>query len=409
MSSFTARLALVLGACLALAIAVPATLAVRGAQAARAERFDAELEGAARDVLAVVFEDEQGELDLETYAATPRAAGAPETVVVDTAGRLEAGDRDLSPAIRAAAAARLRANRTAPGDVGDVRLVVRAIEGQERRLGGVVAQAGRAELADGDRGDVLLAVLVGGGAWLLLTGMGTIAILRLAGPRTDAARREQDFLADAAHELRTPWAVVAARAEQGLRDPAGSDAAAHLRAIEATARRSGDTIADMLELARLDAGRALGATEPVRLDALAETVADERREAAVRDGVVLEVAPAERIVVAADVGLLGRALGNLVDNAIRHGGAGGSVSVAVTAAAGRARVEVSDRGPGVPPAQRERIFDRFHRAAGTAGGGAGLGLPLARLVARAHGGDVTLEPGDVAGARFVLELPLAGA
>ena len=109
----------------------------------------------------------------------------------------------------------------------------------------------------------------------------------------------------------------------------------------------------------------------------------------------------------ADERLLYRAIANLVENAIRYGAVGGEIQMEVTRTADHAVLTVSDSGPGVPPGQRAAVFDRFHRASAAAGG-AGLGLPIARLVAESHGGSLELLPGPESrpGARFALTLPI---
>ncbi len=179
-----------------------------------------------------------------------------------------------------------------------------------------------------------------------------------------------------------------------------------MKAIEQAAERASGTIADMLELARLDARRGRIEHEPLRLDLLLEQIAEEHRETAAAAGAELRLdSSAGETVVEGDERLLARALANLVENAIRYGAVGGEIALSLTREGDEARVLVADRGPGVPPAQRDAVFDRFHRATATAGG-SGLGLPIARLVAEAHGGTLALLPADDApGARFELRLP----
>jgi signal transduction histidine kinase len=111
----------------------------------------------------------------------------------------------------------------------------------------------------------------------------------------------------------------------------------------------------------------------------------------------------------ADPEMLGRVVRNLVENARRHVGAGGTIRVSSTVAAGRLRVDVDDDGPGIPPAERERVFDRFHRSdAGRArsAGGSGLGLAIARGIIEAHGGSIRAEESPLGGARISFELQL---
>ena len=173
------------------------------------------------------------------------------------------------------------------------------------------------------------------------------------------------------------------------------------------AERASGTIADMLELARLDARRGRMEKEPIRIDLLVEQLAEEYEERARRAGAQLVVAPGEEAVIEGDERLLGRAFANLVENAIRYGADVGQIDVAVRVEGTEAVVQVDDRGPGVAPAQRQAIFDRFHRASSVAGG-SGLGLPIARLVVEASGGSLILLPADEArpGARFQIRLPL---
>jgi len=164
----------------------------------------------------------------------------------------------------------------------------------------------------------------------------------------------------------------------------------------------------MLELARLDSRRGGFEREPLRFDLLLERLVDEYRESAEAAGAELRLSAAGEAVVLADDRLLARAVANLIENAIRYGAVGGEIDIALTLREGVATVEVRDRGPGVPPAQRVAIFDRFHRASGTAGG-SGLGLPIARLVAEAHDGSLEILPAaeDEPGACFRLSIPLA--
>lgn len=143
-----------------------------------------------------------------------------------------------------------------------------------------------------------------------------------------------------------------------------------MRFVTATATAASSAISDMLELARLDAGQALGERVPVAIDALVDTCVGEREEEARRAGVRVERRLDERAVVRGDERLLTRAVGNLLDNALRHGGAGSPVEVTVAVDAGEVVVSVADRGPGVAPGQQERIFDRFHRGSAAAAGGA---------------------------------------
>jgi two-component system sensor histidine kinase KdpD len=111
-------------------------------------------------------------------------------------------------------------------------------------------------------------------------------------------------------------------------------------------------------------------------------------------------------LVAIDAVLVEQALVNLLENAVRHGGAAGVVTVRARPEAGSALVEVEDDGPGFPPADAEKLFDKFYRAA--SGPGAGLGLAIARAIVTAHGGRIWAEPRQPHGAAFRFTLPLGG-
>ncbi|MGZ4269861.1 MAG: sensor histidine kinase [Solirubrobacteraceae bacterium] len=200
----------------------------------------------------------------------------------------------------------------------------------------------------------------------------------------DAERR---FLADASHELRTPLTALRGNVDHMARHGADAETVADVRAgVEDLAR----LVDDLLVLERTD--HAGAAAAPVALDALAAEVVGARG-----DGIALD-AP-EPVVVRGDEDALRRALDNLVANALVHGTP--PVVVAVRRAGGRARLSVSDAGPGPGPEAREAAFERFWRAPSARGRpGSGLGLAIVRAIARAHGGDV-----DVAGATFTIDLP----
>lgn len=220
-----------------------------------------------------------------------------------------------------------------------------------------------------------------------------------------AARRAEagmrDLLGDAAHELRTPLAAVQASVETVLRsDPDRVRREELLAGAVRELQRSGRLVADLLDVTRFDSGDPPALhRRPTDLTGLARGSADRV------GGPVQVVGPAVEADV--DPDRVAQVLDNLLRNAVRAAGPGGRVQVAVRAEDGAAVVEVTDDGPGVPDGQRERVFDRLVRldAARARDGGAGLGLPIARALARAHGGDVVCEPAPV-GARFVLRVPL---
>jgi two-component system, OmpR family, sensor kinase len=225
--------------------------------------------------------------------------------------------------------------------------------------------------------------------------------------------RTRRFVADAAHELRTPIAGVQAAAEAVLQAGPAGDVEERERMqllLVREARRAGRLVEDLLSLARIDAGLDLH-REPVDLLALAQTEADRTRLLAPE--VTVDVA-GEPVLVPADPQRIAQVLANLLDNARRHTPSGGRIGVSVTRSGPWAQLSVADTGPGVAPADRERIFDRLvrldaARSRSAAGGdGAGLGLAIARGIARAHGGELRCvePPAGAQGALFVLTLPI---
>ncbi|RZS40916.1 signal transduction histidine kinase [Herbihabitans rhizosphaerae] len=223
----------------------------------------------------------------------------------------------------------------------------------------------------------------------------------------DSEQRSRQFLADIAHELRTPIAGVQAAAQAAIQAPASRQEQdrMHLLLVR-EAKRAGRLVEDLLALAKIDAGLDLH-REPVDLLALADAEADRAR--LLSPDLVIEVT-GEHLHAVADAERLTQVVANVLDNARRHTPDGGRVSITVRRAPGQAFVEVADTGPGVPPSAREAIFGRLVRhdtGRDRKSGGSGLGLAIARGIARAHGGDlVCVEPPPGAhGAVFRLVLP----
>ena len=223
----------------------------------------------------------------------------------------------------------------------------------------------------------------------------------------DASVRQQRFVADASHELRSPVAAIRTELEVALRTAADGDGPAVADRLLSEEARLEAVISDLLLLASLDEGAPM--PDPVAVDLADEAAEEARRRAPDREGVAFEVAAAGPVVVQGSRTQLRRALANLLDNAGRH--ARTTVRVAVHARDGRARVLVDDDGTGIAEADRQRVFERFtrlddHRT--RAGGGAGLGLSLVRRIAERHGGTATADTAPLGGARLVLDLPLSG-
>ena len=197
------------------------------------------------------------------------------------------------------------------------------------------------------------------------------------------------LIADASHELRGPLTVMRAELDVALGDPQlDPSARGVLESARDEAARMARMVDDMLTLAQIDEGRLELVTEPVDLRELAPDV------------------EGEPVMVEGDRMRLAQALGNLIDNARKYGG--GEVRVETWRRGDEAGIAVSDEGPGIPPDQRARIFERFVRLDAARGrGGSGLGLAICAEVAAAHGGRAWMEPGRDGGSRFVLALPNA--
>ncbi|HEY6811873.1 MAG TPA: ATP-binding protein [Propionibacteriaceae bacterium] len=223
-----------------------------------------------------------------------------------------------------------------------------------------------------------------------------------------AEERTRAFLADAAHELRTPIAGVQAAAETLLHhdDQLDYEERQHLQALLVReAERAGALISDLLAAARLDAGIDLDLA-PVSLRTLVHGEIDRIRLLHPEATVTMS---GPEVVARADAPKVSSILRNVIDNAMRAAGAQGKVHVVVREQDQFAIAEIWDSGPGVPSSERERIFERLVRLDhGRANdtGGSGLGLAIARGYARAHGGDLTCEDPRGIGAMFRLVLPL---
>jgi two-component system, OmpR family, sensor kinase len=223
-------------------------------------------------------------------------------------------------------------------------------------------------------------------------------------------QRLRRFIADASHELRTPLTSIRGYAELFRRGASErpEDLAKAMRRIEEEAARMGVLVDDLLLLARLDQGRALD-RKPVDLSRVAADAVDDARAVEPDRPITLDSPPT--LVVAGDDLRLRQVLANLLANARQHTPPGTPVHVAVEGDGTAATVVVADQGPGLPPEQAERVFERFYRADAArsrAQGGTGLGLAIVSAIAEAHGGKATVDSHPGAGARFRVTLPLAG-
>jgi signal transduction histidine kinase len=222
----------------------------------------------------------------------------------------------------------------------------------------------------------------------------------------DAAfSRLRRFSGDVAHEFRTPLNRMRAIAEVALASGSEAEQRAALERVEASVDELARLVDSLLLIAEADDRRVPLAPEPLDVDAWLASTAEAYGPLFEERGAKLSVA--SRVgTIEADRALLDRVLLNLLENALRHGSSGGRVELSAEPDPGGIRIVVEDAGPGVRPEDRDRVFERFERLGRLQRGGlGGLGLALARAVARLLGGDLSLEPSQLGGARFVWWLP----
>ena len=283
---------------------------------------------------------------------------------------------------------------------------------------GYVQVAGRLDVRDAQRQNlfgslVLVALLSLGGALV----MALLIARRALAPIAAAAARERALVASASHELRTPASVILSSAEilerEGLVKPAGLEL---LRGIAAESERLGRLSADLLTLSSRQTNAEGGERmvtvdlQPINLDDVGREVIERAGPLVKRVGLGLRAnIGRKRLTIAGDTDRLIQLVLGLVENAIRHSPASGSITIGTSVAEGFATIWVDDEGPGVPLSERERIFEPFYRGAGQprSHGGAGLGLAIARSIATAHNGTIAAETAVGGGARMIVRIPLA--
>ncbi len=225
------------------------------------------------------------------------------------------------------------------------------------------------------------------------------------------------FTADASHELRSPLANMQSTIEVALgRTRDAKDDQAALESLDEEIARLRHIVADLLLLAQADSGRLPFQLEPLRLDVLAAETVDAFAERAAALAVHLSMSPSPQVVIRGDERWLRQLALNLVENAVRfsagqeRNGEPVEVRVAVCASDGESLLTVDDNGPGIPEADLDRVFERFHRLDATgkrgADGGAGLGLAICAWIVREHGGSIRAAHRPGGGTRMTVTIPL---
>lgn len=257
--------------------------------------------------------------------------------------------------------------------------------------------------------------LLGQGSLILQLRVAPIAeeyILILADDRTEATRTEEmrnDFVANVSHELKTPVGAISLLAE--AIDGAAADEEAVRRfakRMNKEAVRLAALVQDIIELSRLQGADMADHAEPVDINELVSHAVEANRLPAENRNITLVVGGTAENPVYADGPMLTTAFRNLIDNAIRYSPEGSQVGVGIRSRDGLAQITVTDRGPGIPAEDQERVFERFYRldsARSRNTGGNGLGLSIVKHVVSNHGGEISLwsQPGQ--GSTFTVRLP----
>jgi signal transduction histidine kinase len=273
-----------------------------------------------------------------------------------------------------------------------------------------VAVADRVELEDSYADLIAAFAGVAFAALVLVAAGGFLLVRKSTEPIERSILFMRRFMADAAHELRTPITVLRTRAEVALQQPReAANYVSALHGVEAEARRLGGIVDGLLVLARADAGERPLERERLFLDDVAIDAAGAARLVAKQKGVEVTVDEFEEAAVVGDVALIRQLLMILLDNAIKFTDAGGVVRVQVSSPDGAPTFIVEDSGIGIKPDELSRVFHRFFRGetARSRSDGAGLGLSIASWIATEHGADISLssEPGK--GTRVVVTFPPA--
>ncbi|SFO69553.1 two-component system, OmpR family, sensor histidine kinase TctE [Mesorhizobium sp. NFR06] len=220
-----------------------------------------------------------------------------------------------------------------------------------------------------------------------------------------AAQRR--FIANAAHQLRTPLALLSTQASYALRETAADQRREALVALQASSGRLARLAEQLLTLSRAEPGSRRPRSDRIDLTDAARQVLEGQAPKAIERNIDLGLEETGPVPVIGDGTMLREMIVNLVDNALRYSRPGGSVTVKLAASDGEAELTVIDDGPGIPAEEREHVFERFYRIAGASEEGSGLGLAIVREVVENAGGSVTLGDAASGGLKVEVRLPLS--
>ena len=275
-----------------------------------------------------------------------------------------------------------------------------------------VAVADQEELAN-KYGDLIEAFVgIALFALVLVAGGGFVVVRKSTAPVERSIEYMRRFMADAAHELRTPITILRTRAEIALqqsREP--DDYVSALRGVEAEARRLGGIVDSLLVLARADTGERQIERERIFLDDIAVDAASAARVIARQKGVDVKVEEFEEAPVTGDPTLIRQLIMILLDNAVKFTDAGGEVTVGVAMRESTPTLVVEDTGIGIRQDELSHVFQRFFRGenARSRTDGAGLGLSIASWIAREHGAEIALQSKQSKGTKVIVTFPKAAA
>lgn len=263
---------------------------------------------------------------------------------------------------------------------------------------------------DGRRLTLTLTAVVG----LLVTALavGGWIVASDARRQLELARRKSDFVSNVSHELRTPLTSIRLFAEMLSEDRVSDPVKRrqHLGVIQAEASRLHRLIGNVLDFARRDRGEFRSPRDTVDLCTVTRQVLESFDPQFNAEGLRVDAEiPPEPVLVSGDADALAQVVNNLLSNAVKYAVSGGEVTLRLLRGPGMVELQVLDRGPGIPEGCSERVFEEFFRADDALASGvtgAGLGLTLARRIARDHGGDVTFKPREGGGSLFRFTLPL---